>query len=136
MSSVEPRGALATLIDDVIDRNGGREQGWSDRRIVRDAQARGYRLTASDVSLYRQQGMKTLVPAKVIAVAAGLHVPPYRVALAVLSDLGIDVPLEARTPEAAIHHDPTLSVRAKDWLLSILQKERAEALNGNGEPVG
>lgn len=93
---------------------------------------RGHKLTTSDVSLWRLQGMRTLVPAKVVGLAAGLHVPPYRVALAVLSDLGIDVPLEVRTPEAAIHHDAELSARAKDWLLSILERERTAVLNGDG----
>jgi hypothetical protein len=122
MADMIPRGALATLIEETARRN----DGWSNAEIARRATARGHVLTRSDISLWRNQGMRTLVPGKVVALAAGLSLPPYRVAVAVLADLGIDVPLEARTPEAAIHHDTTLSAKAKDWLLSILERERVD----------
>jgi hypothetical protein len=121
MTAMNPRGELAALIDGIRARN-----QWTDRQVVQNAKSAGHQLTTSDVSLYRISGMKNLVPTKVVALAAGLRTPPYRVAVAVLADLGIEVPLEARTPEAAIQHDTTLSAKAKDWLLSILERERVD----------
>lgn len=111
--------ALVSLIEDVSARN-----EWQDADLVRRAQSRGHRLTKSDVSDYRHRGMRTLVPAKVKALAAALGVAPYLVALAVLADMGIDVPMEARRPEEAIEHDHTLSVKAREHLLAILELDR------------
>lgn len=113
------RMALHALIDDTIKRN-----EWTDTRVVQQAKDRGYTLTTSDVSNFRHQGMKQIVPAKIIALAAGLQVPAYRVALAVLADAGIEVPLDARTPELSIEHDHTLSAFARRHLLAILKEDR------------
>jgi hypothetical protein len=115
------RMALTALIDDTIERNDWR----SDTRVVQQAADRGHKLNKAEVSSYRLRGMKQIVPEKVIALAAGLQVPPYRVALAVLADAGIDVPLDVRSPELAIEHDPTLSVAARRHVLAIIEADRA-----------
>lgn len=91
------RMALAALIDDTESRN-----DWRDTRVVEQATKAGHKLTTSDISNYRTVGMRRLVPAKMRALAAGLRLPPYRVAVAALADLGIDVPLQVLTPEEAI----------------------------------
>lgn len=113
------RTALAGLIDDTEARN-----DWRDTTVVRQAAAAGHKLTTSDVSLFRRHGMRTLSPMKVRALAAGLKLPAYRVALAVLVDLGIDVPIEAHTPEQAVAHDHTLSAHMRDVLLALIRQDR------------
>lgn len=110
---------LAALIDRTEKIN-----EWSDRDVARHASVRGHKLTSSDLSLYRRHGMRTLVPAKVRAIAAGLQLPAYHVAIAVLSDLGIDIPLEVRTPERAVELDETIPKRTRDILLGIISGER------------
>lgn len=112
--------ALAALIDTVRTAN-----GWSDRDVVRQAEARGENLSRTDVSNYRLRGMVQLVPEKMIALAAGLRIEPYRVALAVLEDRGIAIPLDARTPEQAIRFDETLTAETRENLLAILDRVRA-----------
>jgi hypothetical protein len=114
--------ALAALIDETEARN-----VWTDRQVSKQAQTAGHKVTPSDVSLYRLQGMKQLVPVKIVGLAAGLRLPAYRVAVAVLEDAGISVPLDARSPEDAIHHDHTLSARTRETLLLIIDRDRSDA---------
>lgn len=111
--------ALAELIDNVEEIN-----EWKDPRVVKQAEERGHKLSTSDISGYRLRGMKTIVPAKIIALAAGLRIPPYRVALAVLHDVGIDIPQDIRTPEDAVANDYTLSVHTRDTLLTLISRDR------------
>lgn len=113
--------ALNELIDAVVTRN-----GWPDAELTRSAARKGYKLTSSDVSNYRKLGMKQLSPEKVVALAAAMEVPAYRVAVAVLADLGIIVPLDMTTPERAISQDTTLPVEMKRTLLLIIQQARAD----------
>lgn len=115
------RSALIELIDDTR-----RRHGWNDASIARDASNRGHKLTRQDIGNWRAaEGMTRPSPDKMRALAAGLQLPPYRVALAVLADMGIEVPLEVRTVEDAIEHDHTLSPHARAQLLALLQLERA-----------
>lgn len=116
----EVTSALAALIDRTEEAN-----QWSDADVARRAEGHPTRLTPQDISNWRHNGMKQLVPGKVVVLAHGLGLPAYRVAVAVLADLGIDVPLDARSPEAAIHHDHTLSDASRNWLLTVLERERA-----------
>lgn len=111
--------ALARLIDGTL-----RINGWSDREVVRHAVQQGHRLTRSDVSLYRQQGMKTLVPGKVKGLAAALRLPAHRVAVCVLEDLGIVVPADVRTPEEAVEQDETLTADTRESVLLLLSRDR------------
>lgn len=120
-----PGVALNELIDAVIARN-----GWQDADLPRSAARKGYKLTPSDVSNYRQMGMKQLSPNKVAALAAAMEIPTYRVAVAVLEDLGITIPLDMTTPERAISQDPALSVATKRILLLILEQARADDDSG------
>lgn len=117
------RTALAALIDDTRDVN-----GWSDPQVVRQAAGATTRLTTKDISNWRQHGMTQIVPGKIVALARGLQIPAYRVALAVLADAGIDVPVDVRTPEAAIRHDHTLSPRTRDTLIMLIERERASEI--------
>lgn len=95
--------------------------------MTRAAARKGHKLTTSDVSNYRQMGMKQLSPDKVRALAAALDLPAYRVAVAVLEDLGIVVPLDMTTPERAVEQDPSLPVHVKRTVLLILQQARGES---------
>lgn len=114
--------ALAALIDDTKARN-----DWSDRDIVAAAERAGFRVTRSDISNYRLFGMTHIVPKKIIALAEGLRLKPYTVAVAVLQDAGIDIPLEVRTPEEAIAADHRLTPFARDILLDTIRRDRDRA---------
>lgn len=114
---------LGDLIVDVERTNGG----WSDREVCRQAERQGHNLTPTDVYNYRHQGMKTLVPAKVIGLAAGLQIPPHRVAAAVLADLGIPIPRWDVTPEQAIAQDISLPAHDRRRLLGMLEQARADS---------
>lgn len=112
--------ALAALIDEIEHRN-----EWTDVRVSAQATAAGYKVTPSDISDYRHRGMRQIVPAKLIGLARGLQIPPYRVAIAVLSDVGIDVPFDVRSPEDAIAADTTISAATRRALLAILREDRS-----------
>lgn len=116
------RMALASLIGDCI-----RINGWSAAEVARRGNRADERLTKSDVSNYQLRGMPTIVPYKIRALARGLDVPPYRVALAVLEDVGIAVPQDVRSPERAVEHDHTLTAQARRHLLAILREARTDA---------
>ena len=111
--------ALAALIDDTEGLN-----HWSDRDVVRQAEAQKANLSRQDITNYRHRGMRTIVPDKIAALAAGLRLPTYRVAVAVLADHGIELPLDMATPESAIGHDHTLPAATRDALLAILKDAR------------
>jgi hypothetical protein len=68
--------------------------------------------------------MRNIVPAKIIALGRGLQLPAYRIAVAVLSDVGIDIPFDVNTPEDCIAADLSLSASTKRSLLAILRAER------------
>lgn len=119
--------ALATLIDGIRELN-----QWSDKTIARQAVAAGHNLTPSDLTNYRRMGMKTLVPAKVVALGAGLKIPAYRVAVAVLQDLGIDVPLDSSPPERALELDISLPVHTKRAVLALLRQAREDSRSSHG----
>lgn len=114
--------ALDDLIEDVRARN-----DWTGPDLVRRADAAGYKLTTSDLTDYKKKGMRHINPDKVVALAHGLGVRPYQVALAVLADNGINVPVDARAPEDAIEHDVTLSAKARKFLRAIMAADRADA---------
>lgn len=115
------RMALSALIDDTLQRN-----GWSDRDVVREAERQGHKLNPTEISNWRHGGMKQLVARKIEALAAGLRLPPHVIALAVLQDHGITVPVDGVSAEQAVEADYTLSAKAKTFLLSIIEQDRAE----------
>lgn len=114
--------ALANLIDEVRARN-----DWSGPEVAKRATDAGHKLTTSDLTDYKMRGMRHINPDKVIALAHGLQIRPYQVALAVLADNGIVVPVDARAPEDAIEHDATLSAAARKFLRAIMAADRADA---------
>lgn len=120
--AVMKRSAFLALIDD----HKARHAGCTDSAVAAHAQGRGYNLTKQDINNWRKAGrMPSLQRVdKVQAVAAALGVPPWRVAVAVLSDMGIDVPIEVRSPEDAVRADPTLSTQLRKQLLALLAIER------------
>ncbi|HET6916077.1 MAG TPA: hypothetical protein VFH56_08305 [Acidimicrobiales bacterium] len=101
-----------------------REAGESYSSIAARAQRRGHNLSKSDVGNFGTGTYRTFIPEKIIALADGLDMPLYRVAVAFLAEHGIDLPLDVRTPEDAIRADPTLSQRTRQTLLVILDGER------------
>ena len=112
--------ALAKLIESVVDAT-----GWSYADIAKRGTRAGRKLTKQDVSNFRNLEVKAPSIEKIKALADGLGVPAYRVVAAILSDHDIDLPVDARTPEAAIEHDPTLTPRARRALLLLLESERS-----------
>jgi hypothetical protein len=113
--------ALRRLIDDtekVNGQNDGDVEAWANRGGER-------RITTKDISAWRNNGMATLVPAKIHALADGLRISPGAVAVAVLADMGIEVEVDARTPEAAVRADLTLPAGTRDAVLSVLASARA-----------
>lgn len=119
MTDVNRPAGLARLIGETLERN-----KWTYDKIVQRARERGGNLSRSDITLYRQNKVEMLNPDKILGLALGLGLPPYRVALTFLADRSIDVPADVRTPEAAIHHDHTLSERTREILLRIIEDER------------
>jgi hypothetical protein len=115
------RMALAALIADST-----RTNGWSEAEIARRGNRADERLTKTDVSNYKLRGMQTIVPYKIKALARGLGLPPYRVAIAVLEDVGITIPMDVRSPEQAIENDHTLSTHARRHLLAMLREARSD----------
>lgn len=112
--------ALANLIESVIDAT-----GWSYAEIARRGTREGRKLTKQDVSNFRNLEVKAPSIEKIRALADGLGVPAYRVVAAILADHDIELPVDARSPEAAIMHDPTLTPRARRSLLLLLENERS-----------
>lgn len=114
------RSSLGELIDEVK-----RRTGWSDDEIATTGtRITEVRLTKQDISKWRRGGMKMLSVDKVRALAAGLRLEPYRVAVAALADHGIEIPQDIRSPEDAIHHDYSLTPQARRQLLALLELER------------
>lgn len=116
MSSVQPT-SLASLIDDTRDRN-----GWSDEDVARKARSLGHSLNKTEVSKYRKDGMSTLVPAKIKALADGLELPAWRVAAAALELHGIRIPLDGQTTEQAIRADKNIPATDREFLLVMLER--------------
>lgn len=113
--------ALGTLIDEVL-----RERQWPQQELVRRAEQAGYKLNRTEVSDWRaSKGWVTLVPENVRTLATALGVPAYRVAVAVLQDMGISVPLDESTPERAIELDTSLPRPTKQALLAVLREARS-----------
>lgn len=127
MSGTLTQVATTQLGDLIVDVK--RVNGWKfDRDVCRQAVARGYTLTPTDVMNYRKRGMgATLVPGKVLALAAGLEIPPHRIVAAVLADLGIPMPSGDVTPEHAIESDISLPAHDRRRLLGMLAQARAES---------
>lgn len=125
MNDVPDNGAMRRLIDATLPMNdesanvAAMRGDKAVRRLSPD-----YRFTKSDVSDLRNGKRPTLVPEKIIGLAAALQLPPYKVAIAWLGDHGIDVPQDVRTPEDAIMHDHTLSARARRDLLTLIANDR------------
>lgn len=110
---------LVRLIDACLAAN---DESGND--AVRHAVTAGHKFSKSDLSDFRADKPATLVPAKILGLAAALQVRPYRVALAWLADHGISVPEDVRTPEDAIAHDHTLSARGRRDLLALVKLDR------------
>lgn len=115
--------ALARLIDETET-----ARGYSDGDVANWANRDGQRrLTTSDISNWRRNGMATVVPSKVTALADGLRLPVGIVAVAALRSAGIEVDTGPLQPEDAIKADHTLSERTRDILLNILATDRTSA---------
>lgn len=110
---------LAQLIDTVKEAN-----GWSDPMIVARARHAGHQISKSLVSTIRREGMATLVPGTIRALADGLGVPVVRVLRAALESAGLPVGDESVAPETAVRNDLTLSDETKRVLLAMLREAR------------
>lgn len=111
---------LGALIDAVEQ-----SDGLNDRDIVRRAERRDFKLNATEISDWRREGMGPQIsPKKVHALAAGLGVAPWRVAVAALCDHGIVIPVDKLTAEQAIAADAELPAAARRVILAALREAR------------
>lgn len=113
--------ALGELIDTTKDAN-----DWSDQDIANRAEAGGHELSKQTVSVIRTQGITTLVPNRLRALAEGLGLPLHRVVRAALATIGLEVPGDNPiSPEDAIRADETLDVNTKRVVLVMLTEARS-----------
>lgn len=119
--------ALAQLIDAVKAAN-----GWSDPDLVENAHARGYELTKSNISRYRnEQPLISIKGDTVRALAAALRVTDAQVATAAIESMGISLPrYQQPRIEQSVRLDPGLSKRDQDLLLALLSRMRASGPGG------
>lgn len=124
------RHPLAELIDSVKAAN-----GWSDPQLVANARAKGYVLSKSNISRYRQPVVS--IKGDVIqALAAGLRVSPAQVAVAAVQSMGIQLPAyDSITPEQAVRLDIGLSTRDKGALLALLAQMRGTDMRTSSHGV-
>ncbi|QDF19935.1 hypothetical protein HWC44_gp048 [Mycobacterium phage ThetaBob] len=110
---------LAQLIDGIKAAN-----GWSDPDLVRNAKEKGYVLSKSNISRYRNPVI-SIKGEVILALAAGLRVTPAQVAIAALQSMGIQLPqYDVPTPEQAVELDTELSARDKAALLTLIGQFR------------
>ncbi|ATN88649.1 HTH cro/C1-type domain-containing protein [Mycobacterium phage RitSun] len=110
---------LALLIDGIKAAN-----GWSDPDLVRNAKEKGYVLSKSNISRYRNP-VVSIKGEVILALAAGLRVTPAQVAVAALQSMGIQLPqYDMPTPEQAVELDTELSARDKAALLALIGQFR------------
>jgi hypothetical protein len=115
------RHQLAMLIDEVKT-----DHGWSDADVARHARRAGHPISKQHVANLRAQDpLKSLVPATLRALAAGLELPLPRIVEAALSAAGLPSgPPADWSIEAAIQADPELPVAAKRLLLQSVAVAR------------
>lgn len=112
---------LGVLIDQARARS-----GWSDEDVARKARALGHKLSKTEVSNYRRDGMPTLVPDKIVALADGLEIPAWRVVEAALQGHGIRLPLDQKTTEDAIRGDIRIPSDERGFMLTMLDRAYAK----------
>ncbi|SHQ48921.1 hypothetical protein [Mycobacteroides abscessus] len=124
--------ALAQLIDAVKAAN-----GWSDPDLVENARARGYELTKSNISRYRnEQPLISIKGDTVRALAAALGVTDAQVAAAAVESMGISLPrYQEPRIEQSVRLDPGLSKRDQDLLLVLLSRMRDTDAGGAATDV-
>lgn len=125
MNDVPNTGAMGRLVDATLPMNDESANAAAQRgeKAVKRLSPK-HRFTKSDISDLRNGKRPTLVPEKIIGLAAALQLPAYKVAIAWLADHGIDIPQDVRTPEDAIAHDHTLSARVRRDLLTLIANHR------------
>lgn len=113
--------ALAQLIDAVKAAN-----SWSDPDLVENAHARGYELTKSNISRYRNERPLISIKGDTIkALAAALGVTDAQVAAAAVESMGISLPrYQDPCIEQSVRLDPGLSKRDQDLLLVLVSRMR------------
>lgn len=115
--------ALALLIDEVKA-----AQDLSDEDIARIATRGGFAISKQHIAhLRKQDPLKSIVPDTMRALAVGMGVPLARVVAAALPSAGLPSGLpEDWSVEAAIDHDPELTVQSKRMLHTLLASARGE----------
>jgi len=112
MNNTHPLGQLIAQVEAA--------NGWSDVDVARRATADGYPMSKSNISRIRIEPVKSVVPAQVRGLAAGLGISRSQVALTSLASAGIHVTQEPNSVEDAIRRDIMLSEAEKKMLLTVL----------------
>jgi transcriptional regulator with XRE-family HTH domain len=107
--------ALGRLIHDVQAAN-----RWSYADIAENARVAGQSLSKSHVESLRNKRLPSISAKAIEALAAGLRVPPSRVAQAAIETMGFELDADAVTAHAAIAADPALSEPVRRVLLAAL----------------
>ncbi|USC16197.1 hypothetical protein [Rhodococcus sp. 11-3] len=116
----QPRHELAALIERVRELN-----DWSDSDVVRRAEARGHKLSKSNISRVRNTDVVSLTASTIKGLAAGLGVPETEIARAALVSMGIDMPdLGGLDLETVIKMDSSISVHNRTMLLGLVRQMR------------
>lgn len=120
--AVDDVTALGRLIREVQ-----RVNGWSYAEISRNASAAGRRLSKSRVESLRNDPLPSISVKAIHALAAGLRVPPERVAGAALETMGFGAAPGEVDAAAAVAADPALSDAMRRVLLAALATAREES---------
>jgi hypothetical protein len=125
MARMNTTHPLGQLIDQVEAAN-----GWSDVDVARRATAAGYPMSKSNISRIRTEPVRSVVPAQVRGLAAGLGISQSQVALTSMTSAGIHVAQEANSVEDAVRRDLLLSEADKKVLLTMLGAMHAARKDG------
>lgn len=117
---------VGRLIDAAEEAN-----GWSDRDLAARASRAGHQLSKSAVSAFRRNGMPTIVPDTIRALAAALSLPVSEVLRAALDAAGLPAGAQPSTVEHAIRSDPDLPSEIKDALLAVVRSARDNTRTGD-----
>lgn len=116
---------LGQLVDQVEAAN-----GWSDVDVAQRATSAGYPMSKSNISRIRNEPVKSVIPAQVRGLAAGLGISQSQVALTSLTSAGIHVAQEPNSVEDAVRRDLMLSEADKKTLLTVLGAMHAARKGG------
>jgi hypothetical protein len=117
-----PPTELGRLIREVIEA----EPGWSQTRVAQNAQGKRFDLSKQTVSAFVRKPLYSISRDNIEALAAGLDLPPRRVARAAMESLGYP-PDPELTSREALMRDVELSSSMRKVLVAALEVAHQES---------